>query len=402
MKDLYTGGILIAIITAVFYSIKGIATKLFNRIKDRFISQVVVYDYDELFYVIEGYLSKNHAKQYRNVEASYEKARRWFDNGPTREQAVKGKMVNYKQEPTCFSIKYKGTRLYFIKEKKTLEHAQDLKSAINLHFTIYCVNNMSALKGFLQDITDIYNQEHLATDKIGIYVSDSSGSWSLTNRKRVKSLDKVILDEKVKKDLVADLNNFKNMQQWYLNVSVAYKRGYLFYGPPGTGKTTLAQAVASYLKKDIAFINLNSIQSDSQLINVFAHIPENSVLLIEDIDCVFHGRNPVSTVNKITFSCLLNCLDGVLSQDGMVTILTTNHIEKLDDALIRAGRADVSIEIPLAGNKEANEYMSLFYNRPVRLTRDVLVPMSKVQEVCLKNKDNVYRSMIEIAGIEEK
>lgn len=64
------------------------------------------------------------------------------------------------------------------------------------------------------------------------------------------------------------------------------------------------------------------------------------IALIEDIDGVFHGRQNVlrgesGQGSRLTFDCVLNCLSGVQTADGVFTVITTNHLELVDPALGR-------------------------------------------------------------------
>ncbi|MEO5931625.1 MAG: AAA family ATPase, partial [Candidatus Kapaibacterium sp.] len=70
-----------------------------------------------------------------------------------------------------------------------------------------------------------------------------------------------------------------------------------------------------------------------------------SIILIEDVDAAFIQRQPGEQANHITFSGLLNAIDGVAAQAGRVIILTTNHPERLDPALVRPGRIDLEHEL---------------------------------------------------------
>ena len=77
--------------------------------------------------------------------------------------------------------------------------------------------------------------------------------------------------------------------------------------------------------------------------------------VIEDIDSVFHGRENVVSKEKqaLTFDCLLNCLDGIQRANGLFVAVTTNHIERIDEALAspdgeissRPGRIDRTLYI---------------------------------------------------------
>jgi ATP-dependent 26S proteasome regulatory subunit len=67
--------------------------------------------------------------------------------------------------------------------------------------------------------------------------------------------------------------------------------------------------------------------------------------LIEDIDCLFEKRTGTDENKHFTFSNLINLLDGVLSRQGLITFMTTNHPENMDHALLRQGRTDLIIHM---------------------------------------------------------
>jgi len=101
-------------------------------------------------------------------------------------------------------------------------------------------------------------------------------------------------------------------------------------------------------------------------------IPKNSIVLIEDIDCAFlpreelysPHRSPFQTINpncRVTLSGLLNILDGVGSEDGKIFFATTNHIDRLDAALLRPGRIDKKVQYKLATRKQALALFERFF-----------------------------------------
>ena len=120
--------------------------------------------------------------------------------------------------------------------------------------------------------------------------------------------------------------------------------------PSGCGKTSFVQVLASDLKLDICILNLAHKElTDNSLASHLRDAPENSLVLLEDVDAIFTNRSdPGSTNGKsegVSFSGLLNALDGVAAQEGRIFFMTTNHIEKLDPALIRPGRCDVKVTV---------------------------------------------------------
>lgn len=95
--------------------------------------------------------------------------------------------------------------------------------------------------------------------------------------------------EKLKRAVLDDLDKFVNRQGYFQRVGRAWKRGYLLYGPPGTGKTALVAAIANYLRYSIYDLQLQSVQSDTELRNILISTTNRSILLVEDIDCTKMG-----------------------------------------------------------------------------------------------------------------
>lgn len=212
--------------------------------------------------------------------------------------------------------------------------------------------------------------------------------------------------------------------RWYSNRGISHRRGFLLFGPAGTGKTSLSFALAGVFGLDIYCMSLSEkTLSEEDLILLFNSLPKRCIVLLEDIDSAGVARKKAdpkkkeeqnckdkkgdtqedsasekkggdaettaSTIAKevakavksanesadrasggrsgsandmgITLSGLLNAIDGVASQEGRVLIMTTNYPEKLDDALIRPGRVDMSIEFTLASKQQIRELFLRMY-----------------------------------------
>jgi chaperone BCS1 len=136
------------------------------------------------------------------------------------------------------------------------------------------------------------------------------------------------------------------------------------YGPPGTGKTSFVQAIAAELGLNICYLNLSGTNMDDDTLNQMLNSsPVKSIILLEDIDAIFVQRESMKKKRNqgVSFSGLLNALDGVRSQEGRILIMTTNHREKLDPALMRPGRADVHVHLDYASERQMKELYSKFY-----------------------------------------
>jgi chaperone BCS1 len=156
---------------------------------------------------------------------------------------------------------------------------------------------------------------------------------------------------------------FLQRRDWYLERGLPYRRGYLLHGPPGTGKSSAVLAVASALRMDLALLSLSgSSLDDNELGQLLSQVPANAIVLIEDIDCAFHQRKEsADKVSRLTFSGLLNALDGVAAGEGRILFATTNHPEQLDPALIRPGRIDRKLEIGLADRDQLRRIFERFF-----------------------------------------
>ena len=186
------------------------------------------------------------------------------------------------------------------------------------------------------------------------------------NPRRKRPLDSVVLEEGVKERIVADIQDFIGSAEWYADRGIPYRRGYLLYGPPGTGKSSFIQALAGHLNYDIAILNLSERGlTDDKLNHLLTIIPQRTLVLLEDIDAAFANRRQTDTDGyqgaNVTFSGLLNALDGVASAEERIIFLTTNHIERLDEALVRPGRIDMTVRLGEATVYQIQQLWNRFY-----------------------------------------
>lgn len=168
--------------------------------------------------------------------------------------------------------------------------------------------------------------------------------------RRKRPLESVVLDEGVKERIVTDVKDFLDSGSWYHDRGIPYRRGYLLYGPPGTGKSSFIQALAGELDYDIAILNLSERGlTDDRLNHLLTIVPNRTLVLLEDVDAAFANRRQTDVDGyrgaNVTFSGLLNALDGVASAEERVLFLTTNHVDRLDPALVRPGRVDMTVRL---------------------------------------------------------
>ena len=202
--------------------------------------------------------------------------------------------------------------------------------------------------------TVIYNARGVTWEKFG-------------HPRQKRPLDSVVLEKGVKERIVADVQDFIASHRWYADRGVPYRRGYLLYGPPGTGKSSFIQALAGHMDYGIAIVNLSERGlTDDRLNYLLTNIPQRTLVLLEDIDAAYNNRRQTVQADgyagaNVTFSGLLNALDGVASAEERILFLTTNHIERLDEALIRPGRVDMTVRLGFATTHQISALWDRFY-----------------------------------------
>jgi ATP-dependent Zn protease len=189
------------------------------------------------------------------------------------------------------------------------------------------------------------SDKNIEKNNINIYVTNEYGEWYVYNKIPSRNLDSVYIDNNLKNKLIEDITIFLSSEEEYNTYGIPYKKTFLLTGPPGMGKTSLIKAVCHKFNIDLSILSVSKNFDNSALMNAIKNLEDNTVLLIEDIDSLFDKRSGTQDNPSITFSNLINILDGVLYRHATIIFLTTNHPEKLDHALLRIGRIDSIIQI---------------------------------------------------------
>ncbi|KAG5457031.1 MAG: P-loop containing nucleoside triphosphate hydrolase protein [Olpidium bornovanus] len=196
-----------------------------------------------------------------------------------------------------------------------------------------------------------------------------------------RPIDSVVLDGDLAQEILRDVRDFLANGKWYNDRGIPYRRGYLLHGPPGSGKSSFIHALAGELGYNICLLNLSERGlTDDRLNHLFSVVPERSLILLEDIDAAFSKREqtdsqgpesarfytPFSLCNRyqssVTFSGLLNALDGVAAAEERVIFMTTNYPGKLDAALVRPGRVDFSAHFGYATEAQSRRMFTRFFS----------------------------------------
>ena len=170
---------------------------------------------------------------------------------------------------------------------------------------------------------------------------------------------------------VLEVVDFLKQPERYLRAGAVGPKGLLMVGPPGTGKTLLARAVAGeagvpfYSLSGSSFVEMFVGVGASRVRDLFMQARKTapSIIFIDEIDAIGGRRGPggfgSNDEREQTLNQLLSDMDGFDHSTNVVVIAATNRAEILDAALLRPGRFDRTVEIPLPNQAERTAILSI-------------------------------------------
>jgi chaperone BCS1 len=286
-------------------------------------------------------------------------------------------------------------------------------------------HSLSYLKDYVDNITNKYlsSIKKNRTNKKFIYFLDKVeksqddsllSCWREDLFESARTFNNIFFDGK--KEIISKIDYFLNNREWYFQKGIPYSLGIGLHGPPGTGKTSFIKALANYTNRHIIVISLKIIKTKRQLEQFFFEDRYNEdnektdisfdkkIIVFEDIDCIGDivlnrslknekeknaskendkslnisdvlqsicelnesGTTKVSTLSNkaedlITLDDILNLWDGIRETPGRILVISSNHYDKLDPALVRPGRIDITHELSNASHNVISEmYTHLF------------------------------------------
>ena len=340
--------IIIPVITGILYFCRSIPVKIWNSIWGCLSTEVTVYELNsrDAYQTIEYMLSKY---KFRCIISNLIFHKVKYTN-------------NLVLSPGMWTVFYGLIKGMFV----TVRRIRDTDNKMDTGFIFYVrffTRNRNKVRKFLE--TTAHESMNISID--GTYRLNTSDKWNsewYTRTKRCVALGSCTKQQISTATIIKDIASKESFE----------KLGVLLHGCPGGGKTKLVEALASMTGMRIYYVNLGQMD-DRELTALMSSAITPSILLFEDIDCVTSAgsrenveesddttgtkRKPLSNV---TLSTLLNIFDGVLSLDRQIVIATTNYPDKLDAALRRKGRFDLTIELLPIEHDEICRIGEMYFN----------------------------------------
>lgn len=373
-----SGGLLLMIIGGVSVWLRAVPERIWYWIVRQATMMITVNDDDAAFvWVKEWFLEQEFLKRIRHVDL---------------DTTMRNERIAMIPAPGMHWFWYEGRPFQVWFSRTEESHERVTRRMESLTF-----RTLGRKRAFLQRFVNDVVSCHTRRMGVQSYLYFYNDGWDYVEGYAPRLLDSVVLQPGEKEHLVEDVKSFRASKQRYARLGIPYHRGYLLYGPPGTGKTSLVSALAAHFGLSIYVMNLADF-TDRSLMNAVNLVPANSVLLFEDIDCAKSGkaREPTNSsashgtqtqtekgtaaANGVTLSGLLNVLDGFYAPANVLFVMTTNHIEVLDEALLRPGRIDYRLYLGKATDRQKIELYQRFFPEASESEARELVESSRSAE----------------------
>jgi hypothetical protein len=167
--------------------------------------------------------------------------------------------------------------------------------------------------------------------------------------------DAVLLDSNTSRMVRSDFELFFEREDWFRQHNLPYRRGYLLWRPPGYGKTATLRVMAAHPHIQPYALDLSDMEEKSaDVLHLFEKAAANTpaLVILEDLDRAFPTEGKHTQERRVSFQTLLNCLDRVGTQDGVIVVATANDPTCLDPAILkRPGRFDRVVQFEIAIEK---------------------------------------------------
>lgn len=351
-NQFFSGAVGAGLLLGAVAYLRNIPFQIWERIKPLMTVSLTIHSRDELYDPMFRWLEKNRfdmlGKRYRLRTEEHEEGRK------------KGVGPDYGTH--YFRFNKKWVRVYVRQDEKTMDGShKQTNDFITVSYMGFSKATLEAVIHAIELLGKSDDESVRIMPILNVYEGPAYGKPFRLPRNR--EVD-VVLNNGDLEAIELDIQRFLDRKDWYVERQIPYRRGYLLEGPPGTGKSTLVKHIAVKFGMDVYVPNKSSAL---QLDRFVRHIPPRSILLFEDVDAIYKKRKETEDLAEVVsevmtdFSAVLNALDGLTSAEDLMVVMTTNHPDRLDPALVRPGRIDYRLTVGLCTSDQASRLFKLFY-----------------------------------------
>jgi ATPase family associated with various cellular activities (AAA) len=334
------------------------------------------------------------------------------------------------------TIKTDNITITLYSYKSTIPQIQDFVDNIKKRYLEYIENDRKG-KRFVYSLKKKPNEDD----------DGNMHKWNETVFESTRTFSNMIFQGK--DEVLEKINFFINNKSWYYENGIPYTLGIGLYGPPGTGKTSFFKSLANLTGRHLVILSLKELKTKQQLEECFFESRYNydnkkdsvgfdkKIIIIEDIDCLGEvvwkrdaidkkksktkkNKSPKDNVgvviqqliennnneknefiemckkqeeDPITLDDILNLWDGIKETPGRILGISSNHYDKLDPALIRPGRIDITLCLDNCTRNMLRQMYKQYYKcdideRQLSKVKDKFFSPAEVINVYVLNREN--------------
>lgn len=302
-----------------------------------------------------------------------------------------GSGMYYRLDDGTHNLKYRNYDILLVIQSRS-NTSMGGRTSVQRIYTIITYNlSLEFVKDFERDM--IANRNSLLKIKADaptvnvfqdLHESDGYTYWERVMTLNKRRINTIYIPDETKRTIVNTINEFFANKEYYKKHGIAHNLKILMYGPPGTGKDSIAKMIASEWNRNLYYCTggkdgrfiPNAITDNSDDVNyplfLISDIDKYPFLINEpEVKLDEEGSREEKMKHKQAFGNMINALDGILSGEDRIIIMTTNHIEKFSDVILRPGRIDLKLNIDYVTPEVFRRYVRDFYQ--VELPADIKI-----------------------------
>lgn len=379
-NTIIAGAVTASVAGSLFFLLRKVPSKLWNRVR-RYIFFTYEIEYSQDSSYDRTMISEVAAK------FEYELQKHVSNSRPSARLITRKKRLVETLSDGGFFHRYKSAWIWISRGKET-GNGPAVKGESTNPKNVRITLSMTALRFHRDKILEMLGdsvKEYIVPGIYQVYASSwGGGAPSVSRTRNFTAIPILAIDHQIKKTVDEAIDNFVRNRAANNAADKLHKLVFMFYGEPGTGKSALAEYVAFRLRASLFCVNAQT--SSGSVINLSTimdtardNVSEDEipVVLVDDFDTVWSGlhRRSEDAAKKAiadgafpmpedpSLGRLLVSLQSPTEINDCVVVFTTNHLEKIDEAVYRPGRVTVLIEVGRMGPRSIMEYFAAVYEQ---------------------------------------